>query len=158
MPKLIEFDAVCTSCKGSGVFVGLAERDGISVICTECTGTGCVSHRIEYEPFRNRRTRTDVTRVLRSNPGICCGTNNSLKLTDFGGMPYDDWLNGEPFPPKSEMRVHSCPAWWFQCVDYSKKPRWAECLVGGFFSACKHFADKAGCWGRWDKEQEEPKP
>ena len=51
-------------------------------------------------------------------------------------------------------RIITCPAWWYQVADYEKKPQWGECLLGtGWrFDECEHFANKAECWDRWDKE------
>lgn len=52
-----------------------------------------------------------------------------------------------------KMRKFTCPAWWYQSVDYEKKPDWEECIGMGSFSNCKHFKNKDFCWERFDKEQ-----
>jgi hypothetical protein len=67
-------------------------------------------------------------------------------------MSYEAWLDGKPFPSKSEMRQFTCPCWWYQTADYKKKPAWDECLYVGMFSQCSHFANKQSCWERWDRE------
>jgi hypothetical protein len=69
-------------------------------------------------------------------------------------MAYDEWLAGKPFPEKSEMRRFVCPAWWYQTVDYEKKPKWGWCNGCGAFSACTRFATKQTCWDRLDDEQQ----
>jgi hypothetical protein len=154
--RIIEIDEKCPDCKGTGLYIGLAERDGSAVVCHKCKGTGCFHYVHEYELFTEREERADVKMVVEVNPGICIGAGNDCKLTDFGGMSYSDWTEGKPFPKGSEMRQFTCPAWWYQLANYSKKPDWKECLLCGSFSSCRHFPDKAQCWERWDKENEEP--
>jgi hypothetical protein len=80
------------------------------------------------------------------------GVGNNCTLETFGGLPYEDWKAGKPFTPGTEMRRSTCPAWWYQCTDYDKKPNWDECGFG-VFSKCKHFAEKQRCWERSDSEQ-----
>ena len=39
MDKIIlEADVECTSCSGTGLYQGMAERDGTAVICYQCDG------------------------------------------------------------------------------------------------------------------------
>ena len=147
----IELIEQCKACKGTGLYKGMGERDGYAVVCHNCKGTGKYHFVHEYEEFTGKKERTDITRVLQVNPGICAGGNE----LDFGGVSYKDWLQVGTFPPKSEMRNFTCPAWWYQSADYSKKPRWNECLLCGNFSGCKHFKNKEQCWKRWDKENQQ---
>jgi hypothetical protein len=67
-------------------------------------------------------------------------------------MPFKEWEAGLPFPPKSENRAYTCPAWWYQSENYKLKPEWETCPGIGLFSSCKHFCTKEKCWERWDKE------
>jgi hypothetical protein len=151
---IVEYDCACEACKATGLYVGMAERDGFAVVCHTCKGTGKKHVRYEYDDFDGRQFREKVKRVLQSNPGICCGTGNGHKLTDFGGLPYGEWLEGQPFTTGTEMRQFTCPAWWYQGADYKKKPDWEECNQswGRRFSDCSHFCTKSKCWERWDKE------
>lgn len=149
-----EADAVCRACAGTGLYVGLGERDGAAVVCHVCKGGGCERITIDYEPFVRRAAREGVTRVYRANPGICIGERAGVcGLEDFGGMPFADWLDGKPWPAKSEDRAHTCPAWFWQTADYKRRPNWDECDLGVRFSDCRHFAEKAKCWERFDREQ-----
>ncbi len=150
--KTIEFDEKCPSCSGTGLYVGIAERDGAAVVCHTCRGTGKHHFIHKYDEFVSRIESKNVKRVYESNPGICIGEGDTCKLEDFGGMPYDDWINNKKFPNKSEMRKYTCPAWWYQRVDYKKKPNWDICIGCGTFSSCKYFNYKAHCWERFDKE------
>jgi hypothetical protein len=154
MKRTIEFDQQCQSCNGTGLYVGLAERNGAAVICRTCRGTGCYRFKHEYDDFHGKQTSPNVKRVFEANPGIVIGQSRGLALEDFGGISVKDWQEGKPFPPKSENRKYTCPCWWYQSVNFKLKPEWDECFaaLGSSFSACPCFDDKAKCWERWDKE------
>lgn len=152
--QIIEFDEVCKSCEGTGLYVGLAERDKSAVVCHICKGTGCHHYKHEYEEFEARVPKCNVERVFEVNPGIVIGTNKSeFKLEDFGGMSFVHWFVNKSFPPKSENRKFTCPAWWYQSADYKQKPDWEECGACGVFSRCERFKDKDLCWIKFDKEK-----
>jgi hypothetical protein len=150
--KTFAVNIVCRSCKGTGLYVGMGERSGAAVICHTCKGTGCEKFQIEYEPFTVRKDIRGIRRVYKTNPGICIGDGNGHTLEEFGGMPFKEWEAGLPFPSKSENRMYTCPAWWYQQENYKLKPDWETCIGMGSFSSCKHFSTKAKCWKRWDKE------
>jgi hypothetical protein len=154
--KKIEFDEICRECSGTGVFVGMCERDGAAVVCHNCQGTGKFHFVHTYQEFDTRADRMDVKRVFEVNPGVMIGTANSVKgngisLQDFGGITYGEWRAGKGFPPGSENRRFTCPAWWYQSAGYEKKPKWNECCFGSF-SLCSMFTRRGDCWKRWDKE------
>ena len=155
--NIIEFDQVCTSCNGTGLYQGMAERNGAAVVCHTCKGTGCKHVKFEYESFTSRKKAEGVKRVFRVNPGVMIGENEILSLEDFGGMPVGEWQDGKPFPTGSEDRKHTCPKWWYQCADYRKGPKWKECdeALGVTFSRCPYFATKDQCWKRFDDERNE---
>ena len=153
MGKVIEFDELCQACQGTGIYVGMAERDGSGIVCYKCSGTGRYHFKREYREFRSRVQRNDVLRVYECNPGITIGSNEKLSLSDFGGMPYDDWKTGNPFPEYSENRRFTCPAWWYQTADFKKKPDWDWCAGACTFSECKRFATKDKCWERFDNQR-----
>jgi len=145
---ILEYDKACTSCSATGIYVGLAERDGAGVVCHVCHGTGHCHVRIKYDDFDGRVPRTDVVRVQLANPGIIVGP----EIAEFGGLSYDSWVSGAKLVPGTEDRRHTCPAWWYQCADYEFKPHWDECVGAGCFSGCTQFSCKSGCWERWDQE------
>ena len=152
MKKTFTVKEVCPDCKGTGIYVGFAERGGVGVVCQVCKGTGCHTFKHTYEEFTEKKERKEIHTVLETNPGWSLGGTPALR-GEYGGMPYKDWAKGKPFPPKSEMRNFVCPSWWYQSADYDKKPNWTECEICCAFRDCKHFLNKAACWERFDKEQ-----
>jgi hypothetical protein len=139
----------CSACKGSGVYVGFAEKDGYAVVCNRCKGTGCEVFVHRYTDFTKRKVLDNVKIVLEANPGIFVGCGEGF---NFGGIPYEEWLRSGKFPEGAEMRNYVCPAWWYQLADYKRKPEWAECIKCGAFSDCGRFSNKAKCWERFDRE------
>ena len=129
---ILEYDQECKSCSGTGLYVGMAERDGAAVVCVNCNGTGCSHTKIEYDDFDGIKLRKGIKRVYQVNPGISIGVGVSkdkgreFKLSDFGGKTYDSWVKDKKFSVGSEMREFCCPAWWFQSCDYKKKPAWND--------------------------------
>lgn len=154
MKHVIEHLEKCKSCGGTGLYVGMAEHDGAAVVCSTCKGIGRVKFHYEYEDYEGRVKKQGVKRVFQTNPGICIGEGNGHKLDEFGGMSVEDWESGKQFTAGMENRNFTCPAWWYQCADYTKKPDWSECnkALGCRFSECSCFKNKSSCWERWDKE------
>ena len=150
---IIEWVERCDECKGTGLYSGMAERDGVAVVCHRCKGAGKVYQKREYQEFIKRERREDTTRVIQWNPGFCAGgIDGSIEWV--GGMSYEDWDAGRLFETGMEMRARVCPAWWYQSVDYKLKPDWDECGWGSF-SNCAHFGTKELCWKRWDSENKQ---
>ena len=56
--------AECSSCSGTGVYVGFAEPKGTAVVCLNCDGTG--ERTIEYNSFTGLKRREGVHTVSRS--------------------------------------------------------------------------------------------
>ncbi len=150
--NIIEYDEECPDCKGTGIKVGSYERDGAGVICHKCNGTGKKHVYIEYKPFTKRNTRDDVERVFEVNPGVCIEALGKYGLEAFGGMAYEEWLSGRPFPPGSEMREFVCPAQWEQARKSGFECWWCLIPVGETFSNCMYLAIDNLCWSIWDKE------
>lgn len=148
--KHLEIVMECGACSGTGLYVGMAERDGAAVVCHQCDGTGRYVFKQSYNEFEGRQKRKEIKRVYRTNPGICVNGTGAVP----GGVSYKDWVDDPKSvnKPGTEMREHVCPAWWYQGADYKKKPNWKECIGMGTFSSCKSFPNKGECWKRWDKE------
>jgi hypothetical protein len=149
---IIEFDEECESCRGTGLYIGMVEIDGAAIVCHNCKGTGCNHFKHEYKTFTERKNTDKVKRVYQLNPGIMIVEDDGCMLEQFGGITYENWKLGAEFLPGTENRKHTCPAHWYQNVDYEKIPEWEECVPLGKFSNCKEFPTKEKCWKRWDKE------
>lgn len=142
---MISVHIECSACRGTGLYIGFAEGDGTAVVCTRCNGTG--EKILDYKPFIKRNPPPHrVKRVFQTNFGY------RTTPDDPSGMPVEDWDAGKPFPKGSEDRERSCPAWFYQSADCSKKPDWDWCAAANVFSQCRHFPTKQKCWERWDKE------
>jgi len=150
--KVFEADVQCKACGGTGLYMGFAEKDGAAVVCHDCDGTGKYHFKYEYEEFVTRQNPKNVKWVLQTNPGIGVGEGNGFKFSDFGGMSYKDWASGKKFDDSMAMKNYTCPAWWYQSVDYDRKPNWETCPGCGAFYDCKHFKTKEKCWARFEKE------
>lgn len=153
--KKIQFDKECESCNATGIYVGMAEKDGAGIVCYVCKGTGCHSIDIEYAPFTQRKHHPDIKRVYQIGSIVLIGEGNGCKLSDFGGIPYSDWVSGKSFPLGSEDRRHMCPKQWGQLVgkyDHFHLDNCNDCHAGMRFSDCPHFGKKDRCWKAYDEK------
>jgi hypothetical protein len=147
MSHVFETTCQCPSCRGTGLYQGFAEGPGVAVVCHRCKGTGEGSIRVEWTPFRGRLRREGVERVVRVN------VDGAMDDPRCGGMAYQDWLDGKPFPPGSENRLGSCPAWWCQATGLPQ-PSWPECVMAGeSFYRCGEYPNRERCWERFDKDR-----
>ena len=148
----IEWVEQCKSCKGTGLYVGTDEREGAAVVCWTCKGTGRFEGHIEYEEFTGRvKAEKSVSRVYKTGVGLVLAPQ-----VTSGGVPLQEWEQDSDSVNRrgTEVRSHTCPAWWYQAADYDRKPNWNECLLVGQFSNCLHFKNKAACWARFDEEEQ----
>jgi hypothetical protein len=51
-------------CRGTGLYSGMCEGEGVAVVCLGCGGTG--RQIVEYVPFVKRRGRKDIKTVRQS--------------------------------------------------------------------------------------------
>ena len=80
----------CASCSGTGLYCGIAEPEGVAVVCLTCHGTGC--REISYTPFTTRQRRDDVRTVQLSRGSFILSwgpTGRSITYEQFigGEMP-----------------------------------------------------------------------
>lgn len=80
----------CKSCQGTGLYRGMAEPEGVAVVCLQCKGTGCVEIEIDYIPFTERKRRNDVEKVYLSRGSfiLSCGPTGE-------SVTYDEFMNGK---------------------------------------------------------------
>jgi hypothetical protein len=153
--------AQCSSCGGTGLYKGMAEKDGSAVVCYTCKGTGCEDINISYTPFSKKKTIRRVKRVFRDSCGYMHAPDDvttkegiTIKFSE-GGCTYKEWLNGESPKPVKDLY---CPYLWTRQGLQSKdvgglyKDRCNKCgLLGSYISDCKFWGDKATCWEIYEK-------
>ena len=81
----------CKACKGTGLYVGVAEKEGAAVVCRNCDGSGSMEVDITPPPaFKGRRIRDGVKTVSQANNGYYLKPG-----VDLGAVSYDDFLAGK---------------------------------------------------------------
>lgn len=160
--KKIEMEIQCKSCGGTGVYVGIAEREGAAVVCRSCNGTGKYQYKFEYEEFTGRKEKEGVTRVYKSNFGYMIAPKkinfHPLGEIDLSreGVGYDAFLAGE-MPGHIKSLV--CPMLADQGTCHSIRGFVDECdkldgqgtLIGRPLSSCANQGNKATCWERFER-------
>lgn len=156
--KEIKMKIECPYCEGTGVYVGMGERDGAAVVCIRCEGTGSYEYKYQYNEFAGRKKRKDVTRVFLSGYGYCVGVtevilDNGVRV-DFSkeGITYEEFLGGKM--PK-HIKHLGCPMSADQSACHDIKGFTDVCnnLNGGWLShipSCR-CDDKAKCWERFER-------
>jgi hypothetical protein len=155
-------EAECESCSGSGLYIGIAEKDGAAVICSRCKGTGRQRVEFSYKKFTGRKDLKNVKRVYVTAAGygiswkdITTDEGNIIEFSE-AGCSYRDWKNG--VEPKPIEDLH-CPYMHtnqsMQSEEHKAHPLYNECCKGnigwGIISKCKLFNHKNLCWIRYHK-------
>ena len=155
---VIKLKIECKSCDGTGLYVGLAERDGAAVICHTCKGSGCQDYNFNYTEFQARKLRKGVTRVFKVAGGYVHTTKdivggNGVKIEfSRGGVAYQTWLNGGEPKPLKELY---CPLEWtgqmWQSPLFCK-----DTFFGGFISGCPYRKNNgmSRCWEEYEKSEQ----
>lgn len=136
----------CPECKGTGVYVGFAERNGAAVVCTSCKGAGRRTYR--YEPFTCKKRRDGVKRVYHSN-GFCISSEDVetedgtvIHFSKYG-VDYEDWYNNNTEPRYIEE---------LQCPFQATGQRHAinncrdRMFIGNKITECDMYCNKDTCW------------
>lgn len=160
MEKVFEADIECKSCKGTGVYVGMGERDGAAVVCSTCKGTGKQHYVVKYTLFTKRKIRDDVKRVYKRGYGYCLAP----KLIDFKrigpvdmtkeGVSYEEFLNGEM---PEHIKALACPMLADQGMVHGTELYEKKCHIfigaGDSIVQCPCYGQRAECWEMFDKEK-----
>lgn len=144
----LTIEITCKSCHGTGLYVGLAERDGAAVVCSTCTGTGRST--FTYEPFTGRAAAPAGVTSVHVARGYMLGQGHPRC---DGGLPISEWEPGKTVPADEQLY---CP-FLYTGQEWCAKPEtpsWggqpaAPLLAGSRISDCKHWLDKADCWRRF---------
>jgi len=149
----------CQSCKGTGLYVGMAENDGAAVICYDCEGEGFMHVTDSYPKFTERKKKKSVKRVFKTAGGygisgedITNTKGERIRFSQFG-VPYDEWLNGGK--PKPIEDLH-CPymhtSQTMQDKDHQAHKLYKERCSKKWFNYipdCQHYKSKDICWKRY---------
>lgn len=144
---MVAVEAECHSCKGTGLYVGMAERDGAAVVCYRCKGSG--KEVVTYTPFRGRLPATGVTRVHVSR-GYVVGAESS------GGLPLAEWTPGEPVPADE---AYYCPFLYTNqewCAHPDPEYGGAPLSLGLRISECPFWSEKSECWAKHHADPKAP--
>jgi len=138
----------CEACDGTGISGIFNKKNNIGIVCTNCNGNGY--NVIEYKEFSGKRKKA---RGVKYVCDYVYGTliNDIKNKPGHGVIPYDDWLEGKPFPAPEEF---ACPACYLQFEDYDKKCSFMEkfgCVGRGMkrsepFLSCNQYLHKEECW------------
>lgn len=154
MEKTFEADIECQSCNGTGLYVGLCERDGAAVVCHTCKGTGKYHYKFTFTKFIKRKNRNDVTRVFANSAGYVHSANDVVTKDgqtirfSSGGIDYKGWLDGGKPEP---MRELYCPLQFTSQTWHS--PLYCKDNRFGLITQCPKRCDMAECWKLYDEEQ-----
>lgn len=163
MEKII-LNIRCKSCSGTGVYVGLAERDGAAVVCHICKGTGKQKYVFSYEPFTARMERDDVKRVYKDSYGYCIAPRkidfDKIGEVDLSkeGVSYEEFFNENKMP--KHIRKIGCPMVCDQGTCHDLKTFTKECNkiglgYGSTLKECKNYHNRSECWMRFDSAEKE---
>jgi len=156
--ETIKLKIECQSCNGTGVFQGMAEKSGASVVCHTCKGTGCEDYRFTYTPFTKRKEKEGVKRVFITGYGYCVGTkpitlDNGI-FVDFSkeGVSYEEFLSGKM---PEHIKHMGCPMSADQGACHDIKGFTDVCneLNGGWLNYIPSciISDKIKCWERFNR-------
>lgn len=146
----------CSACKGTGLYVGMCEKDGAAVICYQCKGKGAVLFSYNEPPPGSRpRRRDDVVRVFDSTHGYVISANDvvtkegvSFPFSQYG-CTYEDWYDNGAVP-KEMVRLLRCPA------NNAVKDRqgYEFCIQGpgDYIPKCPLLCEKDKCWETYDRQ------
>lgn len=128
--KTIEMKIECPACNGTGVYTGMAERDGAAVVCRQCKGTGAYQYKFSYNEFTGLKRRDDVKRVYKDGYGyvIVTGQIKFGETTvdmDKEGVSYLEFLNGEM---PGHITTIACPMQADQGACHNIKGFVDECM------------------------------
>lgn len=155
--KIIDMKIECPCCVGTGVYIGIAEKDDAAVICNKCDGTGSYRFKYTYNEFTGRKRREGVKRVYKDGYGYVIATgqvtfDGTTVNMDKEGVSYSEFLNGKM---PDHIKTIACPLQADQAACHSINGFIDKCmeLHGGWIgqiSECRNRDNKSDCWKRFD--------
>lgn len=160
MEKIIDIEIECQSCNGTGVYSGMAERDGAALVCHTCEGKGKKQHVFRYNEFTGRKKSEKVKRVYKAGYGFVIGTG-VIGFSDAGkvdmskeGVSYEEFLQGKM---PNHIEKLACPMMADQGACHKIDGFTDKCneLNGGWvgvLSKCNHRKKCSECWTRFNNK------
>ncbi len=156
--ETIKRNVECPACGGTGIYSGIAEGEGVGVVCYKCYGTGMFEYEYKYTPFTGRKHKSGIKRVYKSGSRFKLGLGKidfdgaGVIDMDKEGISYDEFLIHKL--PEYIKRL-DCPMSANQgaCHKVSGFVNCCNELNGGWInliSSCKMQPKKADCWKRFD--------
>jgi hypothetical protein len=151
----------CPSCRGTGLYQGMAEGEGIAVVCYKCKGSGAYHYVFEYTPFKERKIKEGIKRVYKKGTGYKMGLGminfDRVGQIDMNkeGISYQEFLNGKM--PEHITKLE-CPMLADQGACHDIPGFVSKCneLNGGWISyipKCIHYSRKEECWKRFHNKK-----
>ena len=147
-------DVECNKCHGTGLYQGLAERDGAFVVCHSCNGKGCIEFKEIFHKLFTRKKQSKCKRVYSRGCSVVI-TDKDVTSRDNIFMPfskygcsYKDWLEGvKPIP----LKFIDCPYLEDRSLQTKDKNslykiRCKDNVGFGSINECKLFHEKEKCW------------
>jgi hypothetical protein len=164
MEKIIwEADVECTSCSGTGLYKGYAERSGAAVECYHCSGTGKEHIKHVYSPFVERKNKSGVTRVFKTAAGYGISDKDFTSKDDRtikfsqAGCSYKEWKQG--VKPEPIYDLHCPLEHYSQGTTIGEWLKDVRCNKPGFLKSyipeCSK-CNRESCW-TWLQQQKIPK-
>jgi len=156
--KTIEMKIECQSCKGTGLYCGIAEGEGTAVICNKCNGSGAYNYKFKYNDFTGRNKTKSVKRVYLNGTqykiglGIINYSGVGKVNMDKEGVSYDDFFSGAM---PSHIKQLGCPMMADQgaCHKINGFTDMCNDLNGGWLdliTSCKNKCNASQCWERFE--------
>jgi len=152
----------CQACTGTGLYVGLAERDGTAVVCHTCKGTG--ESTTTYRPFVERQPAPRGVQRVHLAMGYVLSTKEPRCN---GGVPITEWAPGVAIPPDEPLYcpyLYTSQEWcaFKETRSYttpngkSHSYQTAPIGAGMDISACPRWPETAECWKRYHADLDAP--
>ena len=165
-----EVKCTCELCRGTGIYKGQNDQDGLAVVCVFCNGEGYYTLKLNKEVqlvkeeqtgviykvkggmidkpvelFHGRKKRDDVSYVMYGTDHLATMSAYLEKgATKDNIIKYQDFLDGMLPIPMSEL---VCPQQFMQY--YGRESFFDDCPpeIGSFSECDKHGTEE--CWDRF---------
>lgn len=149
----ISVQAVCNACGGTGLYIGMAERDGVAVVCSTCNGSGAMT--VRYTPFKRQLPAPASVTSVHVARGYVLGDKHPAC---DGGLPIEQWKQGVIVPADEKLY---CP-YLYTHQDWCAHPRDPENnhnnapMLWGRIDECPYWIEKDECWKRFHADPKAP--